>query len=157
MASHPFARPPAQPFEPYAERSGASWAQVSGWVQLSGQRRTVSCIVPCDRCAPRLAVLLPALSDTLTEIGYPWEAIAVDCDDTPLTQRILAPWIELPGFRVCRLPSGTSRAVAVAVGLREARGDLVMIADPSVVDVTKLIAYAIARWESGDRHRLLGF
>jgi polyisoprenyl-phosphate glycosyltransferase len=149
MSTQTLAPPPAQLFDPDARRSGPSWAHVSGWAQLSGKRRTVSCIVPCHDTAASVAKLLPALSDTLTEYGYPWETIAVDCDPTQRTQGVLAPWIKLPGFRSLRCRGGTRRAEAVAMGLHYARGDVVLVADPTESRVPELVSDTISRWESG--------
>jgi polyisoprenyl-phosphate glycosyltransferase len=112
----------------------------------------VSCIVPCHDTAAGLAKLLPALSDTLTEYGYPWETIAVDCDNTQQTQRVLAPWIKLPGFRLVRGRGVFHRAAAIAMGLCDARGDVVIVADPAgQKNVPAFIAEMISRWESGAR------
>ena len=58
-----------------------------GWAQLSGARQTVSCVLPCRDKAHTLAKLLPILSDTLTECGYPWEVIVVDCGSRDGTGR----------------------------------------------------------------------
>jgi polyisoprenyl-phosphate glycosyltransferase len=151
MSIQTLAPPPAQLFDPDARRAGASWAHVSGWAQLSGKRRTVSCIVPCQDAATDLAKLLPALSDTLTEYGYPWETIAVDCDNSQQTQQVLAPWIKLPGFRLMRGRGVSQRAAAVAMGLCDARGDVVIVADPAGPKVPAFIAEMISRWESGAR------
>jgi polyisoprenyl-phosphate glycosyltransferase len=111
----------------------------------------VSCIVPCHDTAAGLAKLLPALSDTLTEYGYPWETITVDCDNTQQTQRVLAPWISLPGFRLVRRRGVFQRAAAVATGLCNARGDVVIVADPAGKKAPAFIAEMISRWESGAR------
>jgi hypothetical protein len=143
------ASPPTQSFDPYAEQSGPSWAHVSGWAQLSGQRRTVSCIVPCDETAAGLATLLPVLSDTLTEYGYPWETIAVDCDNSAHTRRLLARWTELPGFRWVRGGGAFQRAAALATGLCYARGDVVIVADTRTQKISALITDLISRWDSG--------
>jgi hypothetical protein len=142
----------ARSLHPNDHGSGASWAHVSGWAQLSGKRHTVSCIVPCHQTAAAgLANLLPVLSDTLTEYGYPWETITVDCDNTPQTRRVLSPWIELPGFRWVPGRAGCQRLAAVALGLCAARGDVVIVVDPTERRVPAFIAEMIARWESGAR------
>ena len=74
-------RPTGQPHAatPQRPRDEPSWAHASGWAQLSGSRQTVSCVLPCRDKARTLSMLLPILSDTLTECGYPWEVIVIDC------------------------------------------------------------------------------
>ena len=67
-----------------------SWAHASGWAQISGTRRTVSCVLTCRNQAPTLAKLLPFLSDTLTECGYPWEIIVVDIASVDQPRALLA-------------------------------------------------------------------
>ena len=72
-------RPDLRRPTPAPPQDQPSWAHASGWAQLSGARQTVSCVLPCRDKAHTLAKLLPILSDTLTECGYPWEVIVVDC------------------------------------------------------------------------------
>jgi len=125
-----------------------SWAHVSGWAQLSGSRQTVSCIVACANQARALVKLLPMLSDTLTECGYPWELIAVDCASTDETLAVLSPWAELPGIRLLQVDPPQDTAQCFAAGMLRARGDAVICIDPAVAHPPGLIAQMILRWES---------
>jgi hypothetical protein len=139
----------ADTLEINADRQGRSWAHVSGWALMSGTRRTISCVVPCLDHAAELAEMLPDLSDTLTECGYPWETIVVDGDRSGQTQGVMAAWVELPGFRSLSFRDATGPAQAVAKGLFEARGDAVIVADVSAPRAAATIASMILRWESG--------
>lgn len=130
---------------------GRSWAHASGWALLSGTRRTISCVIVCQDQARALNGLLPALSDTLTECGYPWEVIVVDRDSKDSTHRLLALWCDLPGFRWSRCDAGLRKTPAVVVGLRDTRGDAVILVDPAARAVAACIPSMILRWEAGAR------
>lgn len=123
-----------------------SWAHVSGWAQLSGSRQTVSCVLPCENQAHILVKLLPILSDTLTECGYPWELIAVDAGSIDETAAVLDAWTELPGFR-CLRPA-PQQGNGLADGLLAARGDAVILFDAEVRHSPELIPRMILLWEA---------
>lgn len=129
----------------------ASWAHSSGWVQLSGERRTLTCVVSCRDQARALSKLLPILSDTLTECGYPWELIAVNVGSTDGTAKLLAAWAELPGFRELSLSHDAAQAGAFSAGSAHARGDAVILVDASLHCDRVLIPRMVMRWESGAR------
>lgn len=133
--------------DPLRASSGASWAHVSGWAQLSGARRTVSCVLPCGRDARALVRLLPLLSDTLTECGYPWEVLVVSHDPLAGMQRWLHDWMELPGFRLVEPPGGLTDDTGFATGLMRARGDAVILCDARTPHPPALIQPMIERWE----------
>jgi hypothetical protein len=126
-----------------------SWAHASGWSQLSGERRTVSCIVAVLAHVAALPSLLPSLSDTLTECGYPWEVIIVDVGGDEKLRRMLQGWTELPGFWSVLLDEGTSKAQAFTVGLEVARGDAVLVLGGEPPWPLRLLPDAIAQWEVG--------
>jgi hypothetical protein len=126
------------------------WAHCSGWMQLSGRRQTVSCVVPCREQRALLSTLLPQLADTLTECGYPWEVLLLDSASQDGTFELLQPWCRVPGFRLASFNGPVSRAVAALVGLVAARGDAVLILEPGEAEILSFIAPAIERWENGE-------
>ena len=146
MRPHPLQRPAAP-----AAHDAPSWAHASGWAQLSGSRQTVSCVLPCRDKARTLSKLLPILSDTLTECGYPWEVIVVDCGSMDGTDTLMQAWTELPGFRILPLAASTLPAEAVEAGILAARGDAVILLDPALPHTPELIPQMILRWESDAR------
>ena len=126
-----------------------SWAHVSGWTQLSGSFKTVSCVILSYDDALGLSKLLPTLSDTLTECGYPWEVVIVNAGDDASTNQVLKGWSEIPGFWTVPLTRDAGPAVTLAVGLEAARGDAVILLDARLADVAGLVAQMIMRWEGG--------
>jgi glycosyltransferase involved in cell wall biosynthesis len=144
-------RPDDHRLLPPDEDSGQSWAHVSGWAQLSGSRQTVSCVIACVNQARVLSRLLPILSDTLTECGYPWEMIVVDCGSTDETRFLLDEWSELPGFRWLEIDASGSIENAFATGLMHARGDAVILLDPLAPNSPELIPAMILSWEGDAR------
>lgn len=126
-----------------------SWAHASGWMQLSGSKQTLSCVLPCHNHAHILSKLLPILSDSLTECGYPWELIAVDRGSRDGTAQLLAAWTELPGFRRLVLDDTATEEDGYAAGLMAARGDAVILFDPQVVHSPELLPQMVLLWEAG--------
>jgi glycosyltransferase involved in cell wall biosynthesis len=122
---------------------------VSGWAQLNGKRRCISCIVPARNELAALRTLLPALSDRLTECGYPWEIIVVDRASADATESVLRAWCDLPGFRLIALDDPFDRASALVLGLEAARGDAVILLDANTDDRLSALNEVILRWESG--------
>lgn len=135
---------------PAADDAGAGWAHVSGWAQLYGTRRSLSCVIPARDQLPTLRALLPPLSDLLTECGYPWELIVVDVASRDGTERVLSAWCELPGYRLIALDEDVGRAGAIVTGLEAARGDAVILLDAAVEHPLSLIGDMVQRWEGGD-------
>ena len=128
-----------------------SWAHASGWAQLSGSRQTVSCVLPCRDKAQTLSLLLPILSDTLTECGYPWEVIVVDCGSIDGTDTLMSAWGELPGFRCLPMDGSARLESAFEAGILAARGDAVILLDPALPQSPELIPAMLQRWESDAR------
>lgn len=135
--------------DPSAADGAPSWAHASGWMQLSGAKQTLSCVLPCRNQAHVLSKLLPLLSDSLTECGYPWELIVVDRSSPDDTAELLDHWTRLPGFRRLDLAAGATMEDAVAAGLMSARADAVILFDPSVVHSPELIPNMVLMWEAG--------
>ncbi len=129
----------------------ASWAHASGWAQLSGARQTVSCVLPCENSARTLSKLLPILSDTLTECGYPWEVIVVDGGSIDGTDGLMQAWTELPGFRYLPLGGPAGLAAGFEAGILASRGDAVILLDPALYHSPELIPQMILQWESDAR------
>ena len=136
---------------PAARRDEPSWAHASGWAQLSGSRQTVSCVLPCRDKAHTLATLLPVLSDTLTECGYPWEVIVVDCGSIDGTDTLMSAWGELPGFRCLPMDGSVRLESAFEAGILAARGDAVILLDPALRHSPELIPAMLQQWESDAR------
>jgi polyisoprenyl-phosphate glycosyltransferase len=134
---------------PASDDTGAGWAHVSGWAQLHGTRRSVSCVIPVRDQLPTLRALLPPLSDLLTECGYPWEVIVIDTASSDGTERILSAWCELPGYRLVALDENVGRAGAIVIGFEAARGDAVILLDAAVDHPLPIISDMVQRWEAG--------
>ena len=129
--------------------SDPSWAHVSGWNQLSGALRKLSCVVSSLEEAEELSRLLPTLSDTLTECGYPWEVIIVSTGASERTTQLLRGWAEIPGFWSVALAQTAGRAAALTAGLEASRGDAVIILSCVPRMLSHLLPRAILHWESG--------
>lgn len=144
-------RPDLQRNAAMPARDEPSWAHASGWAQLSGARQTVSCVLPCRDKARTLSKLLPILSDTLTECGYPWELIVVDCGSGDGTDSLMSAWGELPGFRYLSMDGPVRLEAAFEAGILAARGDAVILLDPALPHTPELIPNMIMQWESDAR------
>jgi hypothetical protein len=127
------------------------WAHVSGWMQLSGVRRHLSCVVPCRNQLASLGLLLPGLTDVLTEIGFPWEVVIVDAASTDGTASAAKRWCRMPGVRCGVGRPGTTRAEAILTGLQASRGDAVAVVDTAMHPSMAMIQQAVSLWSDGAR------
>ena len=132
-----------------------AWAHVSGWAQLSGSPRNVSCVVFCGGAARSLSHLLPDLSDFLTEAGFPWEIVCVDGPGTDHTGELLSRWSEIPGFTWIRLVDECGEAVATQTGMHHARGDAVILVNAAADLSIELLPEMIEKWDQGNEVVLL--
>ncbi len=128
-------------------RDDPSWAHASGWAQLSGRRRTLSCLVPIASHIPSLTATLQRISDALTEGGYPWELLMIDLGHGDSVNAVLRSWTQLPGFSVVEPTQHGSLMSGIANGLLATRGDAVLILDPMVADRVDLVPRMIMLWE----------
>lgn len=89
---------------------------------------TVTCLVPAWNEAPRIAAVLRAV------VGHPLvdEVIVIDDASDDPTRAVA----ERAGARVLALPVNGGKSAAVAAGLREARGDLVLFLDADLIGLT---------------------
>jgi hypothetical protein len=125
------------------------WGYASGWAQLYGQRRNVSCVVVGLQHATGLPEMFDSLSDALTEAGYPWEVLMVDTSCGAQLSRVLAAWGERPGFRRVELPAGTPATLALTLGLERARGDAVVLMQAHGGELAVSIPEMVSRWSDG--------
>lgn len=139
---------PAEPEDSLAGDLDNSWAHVTGWGYRTGLRRTVSCVLRCRNHGRELAGLMPLLSDLLTEGGYPWELIALDCASSDTTFGVLSDWSRVSGVRWRQLPATANTAVQFATGLSLARGDAVIFIDPTLPHPASLIPSMLLHWEA---------
>ncbi len=147
--SEPSRRAPDDPLDAIDafEKDEASWAHASGWAQLSGHRRTLSCLVPIAGHSPALTGMLQRISDSLTEGGYPWELLMIDLGAGGGVNAVLHSWTQLPGFSVVEPTQPESLMSGIANGLSAARGDAVLIVDPTVAGSIDLVPRLIMAWE----------
>ena len=110
---------------------------------------TVSCVVPCRNEAENLALLLPMLSDTLTNATRSWEVILVDDGSTDNTAVLLQGWARIPGFRVLQLSRNFGKEAALTAGLEAAAGDVVIMMDADLQHSPALIPTFIDHWQQG--------
>lgn len=127
----------------------APWGHASGWAQLYGQRRTVSCVVLGLEHGTALAEMFDSLSDALTEAGYPWEVLMVDAAVNPRLSSLLGAWSERSGFQRVVLPGGTTPALALPLALARARGDAVLLMEAHGGELAMPIPEMVSRWSDG--------
>lgn len=140
---------PRSRWYPEADDVGSGWAHASGWAQLYGTRRSMSCVLPVRNQLPALRALLPPLSDLLTECGYPWEVIVVDSASSDGTETVLRAWCQLPGYRLLALDDDVGRATSIVLGFEAARGDAVILLDAQAPHPLTMIHEMVQRWEAG--------
>jgi len=127
----------------------APWAHVSGWAQLSGTPSRVSFVMVSRNAQEVLRPLLPEISDSLTEIGFPWEIAIVDNASEDGSSELLMRWSEVPGFSWLRLERDFGETHAACVGLLEARGDAVIVANAGAPTSIEHLPEMVERWRDG--------
>jgi polyisoprenyl-phosphate glycosyltransferase len=136
-----------------SERSSANARSVtnaSGVIPVGRETEpTVSCVVPCRNEAENLALLLPLLSDALTEAARSWEVILIDDGSTDNTAMLLQGWSRIPGFRVLQLSRNFGKEAALTAGLEAAAGDVVIMMDADLQHSPALIPTFIRHWQQG--------
>ena len=138
-----------EPIVAASSTDDAHWGHASGWAQLYGQRRTVSCVVLGLEPGTALAEMFDSLSDALTEAGYPWEVLMVDAAANPRLSLLLAAWSERAGFQRVALPVGTAPALTLTRALARARGDAVLLIAAHGGELAVPIPEMVSRWSDG--------
>jgi hypothetical protein len=127
MPASPIRSPQSDPAANDADWSDRTWVQASAWANFASERRELSCMLLGLSNPVSLRRILPALSDALNEIGYPWEVVALDPGDNAAISEVLAQWNQRSGFRSVVVPAQTSAAHTLTACLRAARGDAVLL------------------------------
>ena len=90
-----------------------------------------SVIIPQRDCGAEVRRQLPSLSETLAQLGRPFEIIIVDDGSTPATQRMLDKLLgEHQSLRLLRLDAPCGASVALSAGIASARGEVLMAIEP---------------------------
>lgn len=127
------------------------WAPASGWLELDGTVRKIVCIIPCRNQRRYLSLLLPQISDLLTESGFEWEVLLVDAASDDGSISLLRQWSHEAGFRVAACGVAIHRSEAILAGLSASRGDAVIVLDPHARFRMALLRQALAHWRGGAR------
>lgn len=135
--------------EPDWQGDGSPWGHASGWAQLPGTQRNVSCVVLGLADPTGLAALFDSLSDALTEAGYPWEVLMIDAGASRTLSSLLGAWCGRPGFRRVALPADTPSAAMLAIGLERARGDAVLLTTARRGVLAPSIPEMVSQWSAG--------
>lgn len=110
----------------------------------------LSVVIPLHNEAPNLDALFARLTVVLERTGMEWEIVCVDdgsSDDT--LPRLAARHAREPRLRVIGLSRNFGKEIAVAAGLRFARGDAVVLMDGDLQHPPELIETFLARWREG--------
>jgi hypothetical protein len=87
------------------------------------------------------------LATAVADVGMPWEIVYVG---TPAATGQVPPEATSdPRVRVVAVPDGSSRQEAVAVALRQAKGDAVAVIDADLPESPDVVAALVARWREG--------
>ena len=112
--------------------------------------RSLTVIVPVLNEARGILLLEPRITRTLEHLGRPWDVIFVDdgsTDATPAELRALN--ARDPRYRAIALSRNFGKEIAVAAGLKEAKGDGVVILDGDLQHPPEAIIDFVRRWDEG--------
>lgn len=127
------------------------WSPASGWLELEGTVRKLVCVIPCRNQRRYLSLLLPQISDLLTESGCEWEVLLVDAASDDGSISLLRHWSQEAGFRVAACSVAIHRSEAILTGLAASRGDAFIVLDPHARYRMTLLRQALAHWRDGAR------
>jgi glycosyltransferase involved in cell wall biosynthesis len=111
--------------------------------------RRLSCVVPAFNEAANLALLLPALRETLHGCAREWEVIVVDDGSRDGTPAVLEAWSREPGFRTITLSRNFGKEAALMAGLQAAGGDVVVTMDADMQHPPQTIPSLLRAWRGG--------
>jgi dolichol-phosphate mannosyltransferase len=114
--------------------------------------RLISIVVPTHNEQQNVEELHSRIARTFAELGkYDFELIFVDdsTDSTPATIQQLHS--RDPRVKLVRLVRSFGQAVAIAAGLKRARGDAAIMMDADLQDPPEAIPELVAHWEAGSR------
>ena len=117
-------------------------------VPFAVARELISIILPVYNEAENLAVLLPALSQTLDALGLNYEIVVVDDGSTDETPSALREMNNLQ-LRVVRLRRNSGQTAALMAGIRFARGEVLISMDGDLQNDPADIAPLLAKLNEG--------
>ena len=107
----------------------------------------ISVVVPAYNEAAAIGTDLDAIVQTLEAAGHEFEIIVVDDGSTDATAQIAA---ARPGVRLIRHPNNQGAGASIATGIRQAKGDTIVITDADGTYPNKDIPVLVARLDQAD-------
>ena len=133
--------PPAESPTPSTDAAGRAATPV---------RRSLTVVVPVFNEARGIGYLERRLTRALDGLGRPWHVLVVDDGSTDGTlEELRALHRRDPRYAAISFSRNFGKEVAVAAGLKHAKGDGVVIMDGDLQHPPEAIAEFVARWESG--------
>lgn len=112
--------------------------------------RSLAVVVPLLNEARGLPQLERRLTAVLDRLGRPWTVLVVDDGSTDGTlAELKALNARDPRYRAISFSRNFGKEIAVAAGLREARGDAVVIIDGDLQHPPETIAEFVQAWDAG--------
>ena len=131
---------PESQFEAHDQSSGDS---------IRNFEPTLSCILPWQGPAEALRRHVLPLLDDVSALVQLWELILVDDGCSEADAAAMAAWIQVEGIRIVRLARRSGRDAAIAAGLQEAHGDLVVVLQGDDPRASELVAGLLVKWRQG--------
>ena len=112
--------------------------------------RALTIVIPILNEAGGVAHLEQRLTRTLEHLGYPWDVLFIDDGSTDTTLAVLKDLNARDSrYRAISLSRNFGKEIAVAAGLREARGEAVVIMDGDMQHPPEAILDFVRRWDEG--------
>ncbi|AOY89212.1 glycosyltransferase [Marinobacter salinus] len=120
----------------------------AGYARFKNQ--LLSIVIPVHNEAAVIPILLDRLDTVIATLESPVELVFVDDGSTDNSVALLlAGQDHLARIRVLRLSRNFGKEAAVSAGLREARGDAVILIDADLQDPPELIPRMVTEWQKG--------
>ncbi len=113
--------------------------------------RTISIVVPLFNECESLPVLIDSIKTTMEKVGEEWEVVFVDdgsTDDSFNTLKKLRTGLD-KRMRIFRFSRNYGKSAALSVGIKEARGDVIVTMDADLQDDPAAIPDLLAKIDEG--------
>jgi glycosyltransferase involved in cell wall biosynthesis len=113
------------------------------------QSQLISCIVPVYNEDQVIAEFIPALTQTLQALAYPYEIIIVDDGSQDNTMAQIHQLRQQYALHYLRFSRNFGKENALSAGLDHAKGDAVILLDADFQHPLQLIKDLVAKWQEG--------
>lgn len=116
---------------------------------LPHAQQKISCVLPAYNEASNLEILIPDLVKEMTSLGHDYEILIVDDGSKDHTIEVLQRFQQQYDIRWMSFSRNFGKEAAITAGLKEARGEAVILMDSDGQHPLSSIKELVGQWQSG--------